>query len=76
MWSQRERKMDVWLIQRKFSTTKICKLWIWKKILLKNVIDFEKKKELPLTKIELKSHYDAKLCYIYGKRFLKNSLKK
>ena len=30
---------------------------------------------LPLTKEELKSHQDAKVCYIYGKRMLKNSLK-
>ena len=27
----------------------------------KNIIDFEKKKMLPLTKEELKSHQDAKL---------------
>ena len=26
---------------------------------------------LPLTKEELKSHQDAKVCYICGKRFLK-----
>ena len=30
----------------------------------KNIIAFEKKKMLPLTKEELKSHEDAKLCYI------------
>ena len=28
----------------------------------KNIIDFEKKKILPLTKEELKSHQDAKVC--------------
>ena len=33
----------------------------------KNIIDFEKKKMLPLTKKELRSHHDAKLCYICGK---------
>ena len=33
----------------------------------KNVIDIEKKKMLPLTKEELKSHQDAKQCYICGK---------
>ena len=30
----------------------------------KNVIDFEKKKMLPLTKEELKSDQNAKVCYI------------
>ena len=38
----------------------------------KNIIDFEKKKMLPLTKEELKSHQDAKVCYICGKRILKS----
>ena len=37
----------------------------------KNIIDFEKKKVLPSTKGELKSHQDAKVYYICGKRFLK-----
>ena len=37
----------------------------------KNITDFEKKKMLPLTKEELKSYQDAKVCYICGKRFLK-----
>ena len=37
----------------------------------KDIIDFEKKKILPLTKEELKSHQDAKVCYICGKRILK-----
>ena len=41
----------------------------------KNIIDFEKKKMLPLTKEELKSHLDAEVCYICRKRFLKKSLK-
>ena len=31
------------------------------------MIDFEMKKMLPLTKKELKSHEDAKQCYICGK---------
>ena len=31
------------------------------------MIDFEMKKMLPLTKKELKSHKDAKQCYICGK---------
>ena len=31
---------------------------------VKNMIDFEKKKMLPLTKEELKSQQDAKVCYI------------
>ena len=39
---------------------------------MKNIIDFEKKKMLPLTKEELKSHQDAKICYISGKRSLNN----
>ena len=34
-----------------------------------NVINFEKKKMLPLTKKELKLHYDVTECYICGKRF-------
>ena len=37
----------------------------------KNIIDFEKKKMLLLTKETLKSHQDEKVCYIYGKRILK-----
>ena len=37
----------------------------------KNIIDFEKKKVLPLTKEEIKSYQDTKLCYICGKRILK-----
>ena len=38
----------------------------------KSIIDFEKKKLLSLTKEELKSHQDAKICYICGKKMLKN----
>ena len=34
---------------------------------VKNIIDFEKKKLLPFTKENLKSHQDAKACYICGK---------
>ena len=41
----------------------------------KNIIDFEKKKMLPLTKEELKSHQDAKICYICGKRILQKLAK-
>ena len=37
----------------------------------KNIIDFEKEKVLLLTKEELKSYQDAKVCYVCGKRFLK-----
>ena len=40
----------------------------------KHIIGFEKKKVLPLTKEELKSYQDAKVCYICGKRFLKKLL--
>ena len=29
-----------------------------------NIIDFEKKKMLPLTKEKLKPHQDAKVCYV------------
>ena len=36
-----------------------------------NLIKFEKKKMLPLTKKELKLHQDATECYICGKRLLK-----
>ena len=37
----------------------------------KNIIDFEKKKVLPLTKAGLKSKQDAKACYICAKKILK-----
>ena len=40
-----------------------------------NVINFKKNKMLLLTKEELKSHQDAKVCYICGKRFLKKLAK-
>ena len=40
-----------------------------------NIFDFEKKKMLLLTK-EIKSHQDAKACYIYGKRILQKITKK
>ena len=33
----------------------------------KNIIDFEKRKMVPLTKEESKSHQDAKVCYICRK---------
>ena len=36
-----------------------------------HIPDFEKKKMLPSTKEEIKSHQDAKLCHISGKRILK-----
>ena len=42
----------------------------------KNIIEFQKKQMLPLTKEELKSHLDAKLCYICEKKFLKMLAKK
>ena len=41
----------------------------------KNIIDFEKKKMLLSTKEELKSHQDAKGCYICGKRILRKFAK-
>ena len=37
----------------------------------KNIIGFEKKKMLVLTKEKLKLHQNAKLCYVCGKRILK-----
>ena len=37
----------------------------------KNIIDFENKKMLSLTKEESKSHQDAKVCYICGKIIFK-----
>ena len=40
----------------------------------KTIIDFEKKKMLPLTRKELESNEDAKVCYICGKSFFRNSL--
>ena len=36
----------------------------------KNIIDFEKKKMLPLTKEEQCKIQDVKVCYICGKRFI------
>ena len=41
----------------------------------KNIIDFEKKKMLLLTKEELKPHQDAEVCYICRKRTLKKFFK-
>ena len=41
----------------------------------KNIIDFEKKKTLLLTKEESKSHQDANKCYICRKRILRKYLK-
>ena len=41
---------------------------------VKNIIDFQKKKMLPLTEEELKTHKDAKNYYICGKRILNSSL--
>ena len=37
----------------------------------KNIIDFEKKKMLPLTKEEIKSQQDARNYYICGDRVIK-----
>ena len=37
----------------------------------KNIIDFETKNMLSLAKKKLKSHKDVKVCYICGKRILK-----
>ena len=33
-----------------------------------NILNFEKKKRLPLTKEELKLHQNARNCYICGRR--------
>ena len=41
----------------------------------KKIIDFKKKKLLPLTKKELKSYQAGNVYYIYGKRILKFLLK-
>ena len=40
----------------------------------KSIIDFEKKKMLPLTKEKLKSNQDAKVCYICEKKNLKKAV--
>ena len=40
----------------------------------KNIIDFQKKKMLSLTKVS-KSHQDVKQCYICGKRILRKFAK-
>ena len=44
----------------------------------KNIIEFEKKKMIPLTKKPLKSHEDARVCYIFlfSKRFFQSKLSK
>ena len=42
---------------------------------VKNIVVFEKKEMLRLTKEELKSYQDAKLCHICEKRIWKKSLK-
>ena len=39
------------------------------------IIGFKKKKMLPLTNKELKAHEDAKICYIWGKYFIKKLFK-
>ena len=41
----------------------------------KNIIDFEIKKMLLLTKENLKSHQDVNVCYICGKRILQKLAK-
>ena len=38
----------------------------------RNTIDFEKKKTIPITKKEQKSHKDAMECYICRKIFMKS----
>ena len=41
----------------------------------KNTIDFENKKNVIINDKKLKSQQDGKLCYIWGKRFIKNPAK-
>ena len=41
----------------------------------RNIIGFEKKKMFELTKEELKSHEDVKVCYICEKRILQKLTK-
>ena len=45
-------------------------MWVFKRT-PENITDSKKKKILLLTKQELKSHQDAKVCYILGKRISK-----
>ena len=40
-----------------------------------NILNFEKKKMLPLTKEKLKLHRNARNCYIYGERILQKFTK-
>ena len=42
---------------------------------VKYIIDFEKKNMPPSTKKEIKTHQDAKVCYICGKKILKKLTK-
>ena len=51
------------------------KFWEYLRERAKYIIDFEKKKILPLTKEELKSNQDAKVCYICGNKIFKKLFK-
>ena len=42
---------------------------------VKNIVVFKKKEMLRLTKEELKSYQDEKVCHICGKRIWKKSLR-
>ena len=58
IWAFDHIKSKHTLYRRKDCTKKCCEFL---REHAKNIIDFEKKKMLPLTKEELKSHQDAKL---------------
>ena len=68
IWAFDHIKSKHTLYRRKDCTKKCCEFL---REHAKNIIDFEKKKMLPLTKEELKSHQDAKLCYVCRKIILK-----
>ena len=56
-------------------SVKICKICESIKKHAKNIIDFEKKKVLPLTKKELKSRQDGTVCYSCRKTFIEKFAK-
>ena len=72
IWTVYNIKKKDTLFRGKDSTKRFCESFSEH---AKNIIGFEKKKMLPLTKEEFKWHQDAKICYIWGKRILKKLTK-
>ena len=72
IWSFNHIKNKHTLYRRKDCMKKFCESL---REHAKNITDFEKKNMLPLTKEEQKSHQDANVCNICGKRILKRLFK-